>query len=66
MANIGKNFAEYAPEAAGGIAESALSAIAGPLIGTVNTGMSKADLVSTMSDVQNRSMRRSKIGRARR
>ncbi|WP_338891451.1 hypothetical protein [Rhodococcus sovatensis] len=59
------NFAAYAPEAVGGIAESALSAIAGPLIGTVNTGMSKNELVSTMGDVQNRAMRRNKIGRAR-
>ncbi len=64
--NIAKNFATYAPEAAGGIAESALSAVMGPLIGTVNTGMSKSDLMSTMGDVQNRAMRRSKIGRARR
>ena len=65
-ANIAKNFADYAPEAAGGIAESALSAIAGPLIGTVNTGMSRNELVTTMSDVQNRAARRTTAGRRRR
>lgn len=57
------DFANYIPEAAPGMMESALSAVAGPLIGTVNTGMSKDDLTSTMEDVQNRQMRRSKMGR---
>ncbi|OZE76204.1 hypothetical protein CH305_20725 [Rhodococcus sp. 15-649-2-2] len=65
MANIGKNFAEYAPEAAGGIAESALSAIAGPLIGTVNTGMSKNEVTTAIGDATNRAMRRTKFGRNR-
>lgn len=46
--------------------ESLLSMAAGPLIGTVNTGMSQADLVHTMEDVQNRQSRRSKAGRSRR
>ena len=58
--------ATYLPENAGGIAESALSMLAGPLIGTVNTGMSQAQLVETMEDVSNRQKRRSKAGRSRR
>ena len=64
-ANIGKNFAEYLPSAAGGMAESALSAIAGPLIGTVNTGMSKNEVITTIGDATNRAMRRTNIGRRR-
>ncbi|ATS93124.1 tape measure protein [Gordonia phage Patio] len=59
------DFATYLPENAPGMIESALSAVAGPLIGTVNTGMSKDDLTSTMEDVQNRQIRRSKNGRRR-
>ncbi|AXH49774.1 tail length tape measure protein [Gordonia phage Pleakley] len=59
------DFASYIPENAGGMFESLLSAAAGPLIGTVNTGMSKDDLTSTMEDVQNRQARRTKTGRRR-
>jgi phage-related protein len=60
------DFATYLPENAGGILESALSGLAGPLIGTVNTGMSQAQLVETMEDVENRKARRTKTGRSRR
>lgn len=60
------DFSSYVPENAGGMLESALSALGGPLIGTVNTGMSRADLVETMEDVENRKARRSKTGRSRR
>lgn len=60
------DFSKFAEENAGGIAESALSALAGPLIGTVNTGMSKNDLLTTMEDANNRQARRSKTGRSRR
>lgn len=56
----------YLQENAGGILESALSGIAGPLIGTVNTGMSQGQLVEAMEDVSNRQSRRSKTGRSRR
>lgn len=59
------DFASYIPENAGGMFESLLSAAAGPLIGTVNTGLSKDELTSTMEDVQNRQIRRSKNGRRR-
>ncbi|AYD82130.1 tail length tape measure protein [Gordonia phage Turuncu] len=59
------DFASYIPENAGGMVESLLSAAAGPLIGTVNTGLSKDDLTSTMEDVQNRQIRRTKTGRRR-
>ncbi|WGH22047.1 tape measure protein [Gordonia phage MerCougar] len=76
MANIGQatgqwatktatDFANYIPEAAPGILESALSAIGGPLIGTVNTGVSTDELMSTMEDAQNRQIRRTKAGRRR-
>ncbi|ATN89563.1 tail length tape measure protein [Gordonia phage Kabluna] len=59
------DFANYIPEAAPGMLESALSAIGGPLIGTVNTGVSTDELMSTMEDAQNRQMRRTKAGRRR-
>ncbi|QAU07090.1 tail length tape measure protein [Gordonia phage Sukkupi] len=59
------DFAQYLPEAAPGMLESALSAIGGPLIGTVNTGVSEEQLMSTMEDAQNRQIRRSKTGRRR-
>ena len=62
-AKTATDFASYLPEAAPGMLESLLSGVAGPLIGTVNTGMSKQDLVSTMEDVQNRQARRTKLGR---
>ncbi|AYD84153.1 tape measure protein [Gordonia phage Jifall16] len=76
MANIGQatgqwatktaaDFASYLPEAAPGMLESALSAVGGPLIGTVNTGVSEAQLMSTMEDAQNRQIRRTKTGRRR-
>ena len=64
-AKTATDFASYIPEAAGGMFESLASAVAGPLIGTVNTGMSEDQLVSTMEDVQNRQLRRSKAGRRR-
>lgn len=64
-ANVGKNFAEYAASAAGGIPESARSAIAGLLIGTVNTGMSKNEVITVIGDATNRAMRRTKMGRTR-
>lgn len=60
------DFSNFIPEHAGGILESALSGLASPLIGTVNTGMSQAQLVETMEDVENRKARRSKTGRSRR
>ncbi|MFC3244317.1 transglycosylase family protein [Gordonia humi] len=64
-AKTATDFAAYLPEAAGGMFESLASAVAGPLIGTVNTGMSQDQLVSTVEDVQNRQLRRSKTGRRR-
>ncbi|AKJ72371.1 tail length tape measure protein [Gordonia phage GTE8] len=60
-----QDFATYLPEAAPGMLESALSAVGGPLIGTVNTGVSEAQLMSTMEDAQNRQIRRTKTGRRR-
>lgn len=66
QAHIAKNFAEYLPSAVGGMAESALSAIAGPLIGTVNTGMSRSEVTSAIGDATNRAMRRTMTGRTRR
>lgn len=57
------DFANFIPENAGGIVESVLSGLGTPLIGTVNTGMSRDQLVSTMEDVQNRQARRTKAGR---
>lgn len=62
----GTDFSKFAEENVGGIAESALSMLAGPLIGTVNTGMSKNELLTTMEDANNRKARRSKTGRSRR
>ncbi|WGH20824.1 tape measure protein [Gordonia phage Commandaria] len=59
------DFAAYVPEAVPGMLESALSAVGGPLIGTVNTGASADQLMSTMEDVQNRQIRRTKTGRRR-
>jgi hypothetical protein len=59
VANIGKNFAEYLPEAAGGMAESAFSALLGPFAGaTINTGMSRAEVVEISEDGMNRQKRR--------
>ncbi|WNY15152.1 tape measure protein [Rhodococcus phage MacGully] len=60
------DFSNFLPENAGGILESALSGLSAPLIGTVHTGMSQAQLVETMEDVENRKARRSKTGRSRR
>ena len=60
------DFSKFVPENAGDMIESGLSALTGPLIGTVNTGMSRSELVSTMEDVENRKARRSKTGRSRR
>lgn len=64
-AKTASDFASYVPENAPGMVESLLSGLAGPLVGTVNTGMSTDQLMSTMQDVQNRQMRRSKMGRGR-
>ncbi|WIC89665.1 tape measure protein [Rhodococcus phage Apiary] len=66
MTKTTADFSNFVPENAGGILESALSGLAGPLIGTVNTGMSRSQLVETMEDVENRKARRSKTGRSRR
>ncbi|WNM69946.1 tape measure protein [Rhodococcus phage GuyFagieri] len=66
MTKTTADFSNFVPENAGGMLESALSGLAGPLIGTVNTGMSRAQLVETMEDVENRKARRSKTGRSRR
>ena len=64
-AKTATDFASYVPENAPGMVESLLSGLAGPLVGTVNTGMSTDQLMSTMQDVQNRQMRRTKMGRGR-
>ncbi|QRE00928.1 tape measure protein [Nocardia phage NC1] len=65
-ANTVSDVSTFLPENAGGILESVLSGVAGPLIGTVNTGMSQGQLVEAMEDVSNRQSRRSKTGRSRR
>lgn len=65
-ANTTSELSTFLPENAGGILESVLSGVAGPLIGTVNTGMSQSQLVEAMEDVSNRQSRRSKTGRSRR
>lgn len=58
-AQIGKNFAEYIPSAAGGMIESAASMIMGPFAGaTINTGMSKDQVREIAEDGMNRQMRR--------
>lgn len=59
------DFASYVPENAGGMMESLLSGLAGPLVGTINTGASTDAVMSTMQDFQNRQMRRTKMGRGR-
>ena len=57
------DFASYLPEAAPGMLESLLSGVAGPLVGTINTGASTDQVMSTMQDLQNRQARRTKMGR---
>lgn len=59
-----QDFANFVPENAGGILESMLSAVGAPLIGTVNTGLSKDDLMTTIEDANNRKARRTR-GRRR-
>lgn len=59
------DFANYIPEAAPGMLESLLSGVAGPLVGTINTGASTDQVMSTMQDMQNRQARRTKMGRGR-
>lgn len=59
VGNISKNFSEYAAESSGGMLESALSALAGPLAGaTINTGVSKGQLMEVVEDAQSRQARR--------
>lgn len=65
-AKTATDFSNYVPENAGGMLESVLSMAAGPLIGSVSTGMSSAQLIETMEDVDNRKARRTKTGRSRR
>ena len=64
-AKTAQDFAAYLPEAAPGMLESLLSGVAGPLVGTINTGASTDQVMSTMQDVQNRQARRTKMGRGR-
>ena len=59
------DFATYIPEAAPGMLESLLSGVAGPLVGTIHTGASTDQVMSTMQDLQNRQARRTKMGRGR-
>ena len=67
VANIGKNFANYLPEAAGGMLESAASMIMGPFAGaTINTGMSKDQVREIAEDGMNRQMRRQTPRKVRR
>ncbi|WP_331436291.1 transglycosylase family protein [Gordonia sp. w5E2] len=62
-AKTATDFASYLPEAAPGMLESLLSGVAGPLVGTINTGASTDQVMSTMQDLQNRQARRTKLGR---
>ena len=62
-AKTAQDFASYIPEAAPGMLESLLSGVAGPLVGTINTGASTDQVMSTMQDLQNRQARRTKLGR---
>ncbi|WP_270485659.1 transglycosylase family protein [Gordonia jacobaea] len=64
-AKTATDFASYIPEAAPGMLESLLSGVAGPLVGTINTGASTDQVMSTMQDLQNRQARRTKMGRGR-
>lgn len=64
-AKTATDFAAYVPENAPGMVESLLSGLAGPLVGTINTGASTDAVMSTMQDFQNRQMRRTKMGRGR-
>lgn len=64
-AKTAQDFASYIPEAAPGMLESLLSGVAGPLVGTINTGASTDQVMSTMQDLQNRQARRTKMGRGR-
>lgn len=59
------DFANFVPENAGGILESVLSGIGAPLIGTVNTGLSKDQVMTVLEDANNRKARRTKTGRRR-
>ena len=59
------DFANYAVEQGPGIAESVLSAVGAPLIGTVNTGMSEQQVTHVAEDVSNRQARRTKTARRR-
>lgn len=59
------DFANYAVEQGPGIAESVLSAVGAPLIGTVNTGMSEQQVTHVAEDVNNRQARRAKTARRR-
>ena len=59
------DFASYAVEQGPGIAESVLSAVGAPLIGTVNPGMSEQQVTHVAEDVSNRQARRTKTARRR-
>lgn len=64
---ITKNFADYIPEASGGMLESALSMVGGAMAGaTVNTGLSADRVLGVVQDAQNRQARRANPRRTRR